>query len=501
MRNWRAAFERAMRNEAQLMGILFGILTFVAILSSAFASPHLGTVDSGKYERIMDSVGLGYTEQQQMEEDLMYTRVLENYEYTHFSYAKLLTPTRSGSILYPIALIRALTQLLGLGFSTIYLLLLYAVLAALGVYMIVRSAAFMWGRHGVILGAVLLLLFADRNLTAYFSSLYETGTLIVALTLFGGCVLRGFTYRRGGGAGIIWPVLLSSLFLLNASARAVIFVPVAVVSVVGLAIREWESIRGRKRQIAAMATLMLCAVYSSQGYFVTDPDNISNAAVYHAVFQSILPASEDPEADLLELGLDASYMEDIGKSFYQNSGEYAHDPKDAKEAERIFSALDTKKVVLWELRHPLKFLRTVLRTASGMNTLETGWVLGVGQSALSNERVSRSNSLIDSLARMLLPEGYGFFLITAGIALLASVGLLAFRLRRRNAGESVWIEPVILICFIAAAAGYLPLHIALAGSDSLEFDRIISVFCLIGVIEAFFFPKCGCCQCGNQYVG
>ena len=477
----RAAFGRAIRNEAQLMGILFGILTLAVILSSIFASPYLGTIDSGKYEKVMESVGLRYTEQQQAEGDLQFVRVLENYDYTHFSYAKLFSPTRSGSILYPIALIRMLTQPFGLGFSTVYLLLLYAMLAAFGVYMIVRSAAFMWGRYGVIPGVTLLLLFSDRNLTAYFGSLYETGTLIVALTLFVGCVLRGFTYRRGSGAGVIWPVACASLFLLNASARAVVFVPVAVVAVVGLAIREWDSIRGGRRQIAALAALMLCAVYSSQGYFVADPDNFSNAAAYHALFQTILPASEDPEADLAELGLDASFLEDIGKSFYQDSSEYAHDPRDAEEAARLFSVIDAKKVALWELRHPIRFLRIVLHTANGMNTLETGWVLGVGQNALSDGKVSRSNSLIGSLAKILLPDGYGFFLLTAGIALLGSIGLLVFRIRRRGGEKAAWIEPAVLICFIAAAVGYLPLHIALTGADSLEFDRIISVFCLVAM--------------------
>ena len=479
MSKLRDALGRVMRNEAQLMGILFGILTMLVILSGIFASPRLGTVDSGKYERIMRSAGLDYTEQQRTEGDLLFVRVLENYDYTHFSYAKLFAPTRSGSILYPIALIRLLTRPLGLGFSTLYLYILYAAFTAFGVYMIVRSAAFLWGRCAVIPGTVFLLLFADRNLTAYFGSLYETGTLIAALTLFGGCALRGFTYRRGGGFDSVWPVAGASLFLLNASARAVIFAPAAVAAVAGLCVREWGSIRGGKRQIAALAALMLCSVYSSLGYFLTDPDNISHAAAYHAVFQGILPASEDPEADLAELGLDASYLEDIGKSFYQDSGEYARDPRDAEEAARLFSAIDTKKVTLWELRHPLRFLRTVLHIASGMNTLETGWILGAGQSVLSDAKVSRGNSLIGSLARMILPEGYGFFLITAGIALLASVGWLAFR--RRGNAIVAWIEPVVLICFIAALVGYLPLHIALMGADSMELDRIVAVFCLIAL--------------------
>ena len=121
MGKWRAALRRAMRNEAQLMGILFGILTLAVILSGLFASPPVGTVDSGKYEKIMKAAGLEYAQQ------------ADHCAYTHFSYTKLFAPNRSGSILYPIALIRLLTQPLGLGFSTGYLFALYAVLAALGV--------------------------------------------------------------------------------------------------------------------------------------------------------------------------------------------------------------------------------------------------------------------------------------------------------------------------------------------------------------------------------
>ena len=479
MRNLKVAFKRIMRNEAQLMGILFGILTLAVILASLFASPHLGTVDSGKYEKIMKSAGLGYTQQQRAEGDLLYVRVLENYEYTHFSFAKLLAPNRSSSILYPVSLIRLVTRPLGLGFSTAYLFVLYALLAALGVYMIVRSAAHMWERFGVIWGVVLLLLFADRNLTAYFGSLYETGTLVVALTLFAGCALRGFTYGRGGGMAIVWPVALASLFLLNASARAVIFAPAAGIAIAGLVLREWGFVRMKKRQLAALAALMLCAVYSAQGYFLTDPDNNSNAAVYHAVFRNILPASENPEEDLAELGLDASYLEDIGKSYYQDSGDYAHDPGNEAEAARLFSTIDSKKIVLWQLRHPVKFWRSVLYTARDMNTMETDWVLGAGQSALSDEKVYRSNSLIGILGRILLPEDYGFSLITAGIALLAGVALPILRAHRRRGERAIWIEPALLICFAAAAVGYLPLHIALMGPDSLEFDRVVSVFCLI----------------------
>ena len=293
----------------------------------------------------------------------------------------------------------------------------------------------MWERCGAILGAVLLFLFANRSLTAYFGALYETGTLIVALMLFSGCVLRGFTYRRGGGAGSIWPVACASLLLLNASARAVIFVPAAVVAVAGLVIREWKSLRGGKRQIAALAALMLCAVWSSQGYFAADPDNSSNAAAYHAVFQGILPASEDPEADLAELGLDASYIGDIGKSYYQDPDTYIHDPRDAQEAARLFSAIDAKGVARWELRHPIKFWRTVRYVAGGT-------------------------------------------MIPAGIALLASIGLLVYRILRRGNGGTAWIEPAVLVCFAAAAAGYLPLHIARMGMDSLELDRVAAVFCL-----------------------
>lgn len=478
----RIALRKIIGDEAQIMGFLFGILTLIVILSGIFVHHRLGTVDSGKYEKIMKTTGLTYTEQQKEEGDLLYVRVVEQYDYTKFSYSKLFTPIGSGSIVYPITLIRLLTKPFGLSFFTIYLYFLYSVLTAAAVYMIVRSAAYLWGNRSIILGIGLALVFSDRNLTAYFGSLYEVGTFVVALALFGGFVLRGFTYYKGNGSGTILPVILSSVFLLNADSRAIVFVPVVLLAVTGLMVKEWEIVRRSKTQVFVLAFILFCAVSSSVGYFTGDPDNNSDAAVYHAVFQGILPVSENPEEDLKELGLDASFLEDIGKSFYQGSGEFVHDPKDEREAGIIFSAINTETLFRWYLKHPIKLLHTVLGSINGMNTMETGWTLGVGQSTQSDRKISRSNSLVGILGRMFLPEGYGFMLFTELLVILLAVGFWVFRIRKKYDRKTRWIEPSILISSAVSVALYLPLHVALMGTDSLELDRVISVSCLIATL-------------------
>ena len=480
--NIRRSLRRMLGDEAHLMGMLFGVLAFAAILSGLFATPRLGTYDSGKYAKVMEEAGLAYTPQELERGDLCYDRVIEDYAYAHFSYAKLFAPTGSGSIVYPIALVRMLTQPFGLGFSTRMLYLLYAALTGAAVAMIVRGVASIWEGCGMIPGFMLLVLFSDRNLTAYFGSLYETGTLIVALLLFAGCALRGFTYRRGSGMAALLPVAAASVFLLNATARAIVFLPMVLATAVGLVIREKRALRGKRLQGLAVAFLVLCAAYSSARYSMRDPDNTSRAATYHAVFQGILPVSEDAAEILGELGLDASYVQDIGKSYYQDRGDYAHDPKDEDEAERLFSAISAKSVLRWYLTHPVKGMRAVLRGIGGMNATESVWTLAVGQDARTPSRITRDDALADTLLRLTLPQGVAFSLITALLAASWAVGLWVWR-GVRGIGErgERWIEPAALASAALCAAAYLPLHYALMGPDSLELDRLVSVFLTVGL--------------------
>ena len=155
METCKAVLRRAIRDEALAMGLLFGLLVFVLVASGAFSAHRVGTVDSGKYERIMRETGLRYTSEEEEAGELLYARVIEEYDYAHFSFAKLLAPHAGSSLIYPVALIRLLTRPFGLRFSTRYLYLLYAALTGLSVCMIVRGAACAWGRCAVIPGVVL----------------------------------------------------------------------------------------------------------------------------------------------------------------------------------------------------------------------------------------------------------------------------------------------------------------------------------------------------------
>lgn len=471
IRQLKAAVKGLLRDEARAMGLLFALLALAVMLAGCVASPRLGTVNTGRYASIMKAAGLQYTAEQRAEGEGLYTRVIETYDNGHFSFAKLLAPIKTSSILYPIALIR----LLRLPFSTLRLQTLCAALAALAVFMIVRSAASLWGRLGVIPGLFLLLTLSDRNLTACFGSLDPAGWLMVALLLFAGCVFRGFTYRRGSGFGAMVPVALASVLLLNATSRAAIFIPAAVAALLGLAVQEWPDIRGERLPCALLLLVVIGSVYSSARYMASDPDNISPAAVYHAVFQGILPASEDPLHDLTELGLDASYLGDIGKSYYQDAADYAHDPK----SEPL--PLDTRGLLRWYVKRPERLLRTAFATISGMNATASDALLGVGQRAQSTRKTTRSGSLLETLTKLLLPDGYEGFLWTAGIAILPAAGMWIWRVIHGRSRRTRWIAPVILMLSCLSMAAYLPLHVALMGPDALSQDRVASVFMLIAL--------------------
>lgn len=172
MKRLRRSLRGQWSDHSKLMGLFFGLAALCLLLPGIFSPNRLGTVDNGRYESTMLSAGLEYLDADAEEADtLFYHHVIERYGYGSFSYWKLLAPNGENSIVYPIALIRVVTAPFGLDFSTQYLALFYALLFALGVYMLVRATGCVGGWLAAIPGFLLLLAAGSRNLTVFQFSL------------------------------------------------------------------------------------------------------------------------------------------------------------------------------------------------------------------------------------------------------------------------------------------------------------------------------------------
>lgn len=467
--------KKILDNDARAMGLLFGILAFVVTVSGLASSPRLGTVDSGKYENVMAKAGLVYTPGDQAEEStLTYTRVIENYGYGHFSYAKLLAPSGCGSLIYPVALIRLVTEPFGLDFSTIYLYMIYAAAAAYSVYALVRGTAYLAGRAAWLPGALLLLLLSDRNLTVFFNSLYSTGTMIIGFLLASSMLLRALTYRKGRGGYALFPLAGALVFLINASPVMVVFIPFAIAAAAGVFVCEQKNFSRKVICGVILAGILVTGISSGVRQYQSDPDMNSETSAYHAAFQGFLEASADPAGDLKDFGLDEDYISDIGNSYYQDADTYVHNPRDEEEAEMLFSKLNQKTIFTWYLNHPGRILKTLICQEEPFNSFETEWVLGVGQFSSQQDKETKSWSLADTLLKMLFPENCAMLLIL--FLLLAAGAALIFIKGIRNKKRGAWVLPAVILTWALGAASSLPLYIMAEGRASMVFMRVFAVF-------------------------
>lgn len=477
MKKIRFFIKKMLDNDARAMGLLFGILAFAAVVSGLAASPRLGTIDSGKYEKVMTEAGLAYTpEDLEKEDTLTFTRVIENYSYGHFSYSKLFAPSGCGSIIYPVAFIRLMTKPFGLDFSTVYLYIIYAAAAAYCVYVLVRGTAWLAGDVAWLPGVLMLLLLSDRNLTVFFGSLYSTGTIIVGFLLASAMLFRALTYRTGRGGYALFPLTAALVFFLNASSGMIVFIPFAVAAAAGVFVREYKNFTRKTVCAFICAGILLTGFSSSIRQFSKDPEMNSETSSYHAAFLGFLEASEDPVRDLNDFGLDSSYAADIGHSYYQDGGSYVHDPKDEEEAKKLFSKLNQKTIFKWYINNPERIFRTLFYQSEPFNSFETEWVLGIGQSSSQPDKVTKAWSLADTLLKALFPKHCTILLVFFIFFAIGALFVLLKGIRDRKEKKSIWILPAVIITWAIGTACVLPLQIMEMGSASLVFMRVFIVF-------------------------
>ena len=119
---------------ARLTGLMAALLTVAAILWTLFASPSIGVVADGSYASAAEGLALRYAE-----ESIPTGQRVEEFAYEDTAYSTLLFASRT-SVGAAVALVRLATHPFGLGFSTRYLAVVYALLMGWGAYLLANGA-------------------------------------------------------------------------------------------------------------------------------------------------------------------------------------------------------------------------------------------------------------------------------------------------------------------------------------------------------------------------
>ncbi len=456
-------------NKGQGLGLCFALLLAAVLVYMLFSTPRIGGVDYGNYDVVLQQAGLVRTQWDMGHEaQRYYQRVNEEFDYGFLAYTSLLRPG-TPTIQYYIAFTRLCTQPFGLHFSTAFLAAVYILVLALSAYGLV-SALYKWlGNGAIVAGVGLLLLFSRSSIVGYLGSLYDQGAVMVTVVAYVALVAQALSMPKGYGLRRVLPALLVGGLLLSSQAQLVVLTP-GILAVSAMLI--WHGKPEAAKWVGyflACAVAIVFVVFSSWNRLNEELDVQADAARYLTAFQGLLVHSPAPAADLLELGLDESYLGDIGRSYYEEETAYVHNPRDEAEKERLFEKIALWPVTRMYLVHPQRIGDTIASLENHLLDAENERIRTVDT---GETRYQRPGLLV--LLDLFFRQG-GFvrqtlWMVSAAVAL----ALLAVFVRGQRDGRAMMLCAMAVM--MASFTLYLPGTVALSGGLDIDVAKVLFMF-------------------------
>ncbi len=434
-------------------GLAAAALLLAALLYTLFAAPAVRVTSDGSYANVMDALRLTWAG-----EPAKWGEVVQQFAYLRYDFASLLSPGQN-AIAYPAALVRLATAPFGLPFDTRWLACAYGLMMALGVYLGVSGLYRRSRGAAAAAGSAMILLVMDPNMTGYLNSLYAQGTAIACLTLFLGCVISALCSDQGAGLRPVFKVLAGGCLLAQSQPQMAVMIP-AVAVCAGLTIRHaWPIRQARPLYCLLTAFCLFTAGISIASNLAAQKDISSDATNHLAMFQGYLSAADEPEAVLAGFGLDASYAQDVGKSYYGDASAFSKDPR---TDQTLLAAIRLGNRVRYCLRHPELIRRLIADKANHYLDPLNGRVRYEGWEG----RYIRPSVYV--FLRLL--AGEGGFEATTWRMLAAACALLLLGLCSAKGLRKLYLG---MAAFFLSAATYLPMSMVLTGGLDVSLTKVI----------------------------
>jgi len=326
-------------------------LFLIVCIYQLFIPPLIGIADNGDFARLRYPNGLSRIPEESQD---------QRFKYVYSKYAIVPEPEvgiyyfHTSSHLF-VGAARWLNVLLVSRetFDIRMLGVLYLICFLPGFYLILifsRRFAFKWR---CVLAAALLIVFTDTAYTAYFNSFYSEPTGLVALIIAVGCSLL-LMERRAGFVALAGYFAASGLLI---TAKPM-YVPFAALFIpFGIYLTRFVSFRFRYALTGAVSFVLLALAVT---YQAVTPEWLRMKASYIAIFSVLLPASPNPEADLLALNLRPEWIRYIGTSPYDADGPVE---KDAAFRKEFTDRVRTPTIPLFLLARPAQLYRVASHIA------------------------------------------------------------------------------------------------------------------------------------------
>ncbi|MDD6050134.1 MAG: hypothetical protein PUC00_02505 [Clostridiales bacterium] len=444
------------RRKGREAGAVAAVLVLCAILYTLFASPQVSITSDGTYVNAMEQLHITWAG-----DPVAAGAVAQTFAYDRFDASSLLK-TGQMAILYPGAVVRLLTQPFGLPFDTRLLACVYALMIALGTYLAVSGLYPRSHSAAIAVSIVLVLTMMNSTVNGYLNSLYPMGTALACLMLFIGCVVHSLCSDRGMGAWQVLKVLVSGVLLLQSQPQMIVMLPAVAICAALSIWHAWPEKSARPLFCAiTVASLAICGASVAEN-FQNQKDVQSDAANHLAVFQGYLMVSDKPEQVLEGLGLEADYLRDVGRSYYEDASLFAHDPR---TDEKLQDAIRLENRVAYCLQHPELVVRLLQDKNNHYLDALNGRVVYEGWT----DRYVRPSPYV--LLKLLFGEGgleaTTWRMLGAALVFLALAAACKQGLRKLCAAMSA-------LC--GCSAMYLPCAMVLTGGLDVSMTKVMFFF-------------------------
>lgn len=408
-------------------GAVIGILCCIL-----FVRPIIGVADNGDFSRIMGPTGLYYLSRDPEERYFGYVNRLFGTGFINpfgAGYLSTEIPVVLMAVLLNKSFLR--TDLFDVRFLAAIYIIAFAAAAFLAVRYIRRFSAF----SGIAAALTIILIFCDTGYTSYFNSLYGEPVTFVSLALMVAAALALACENNVSRRPALWQPLqrreisrvplqppLWALILFGVS--AVIFAGAKVQNTaagllsaplfIGLAKmrsdRVWKNVSAALG-VSVVIVTMMC--------YLGVAKDIRTCNKYQSVFYGILKGSDNPAADLDELGLDRSLALLAGTNYFME--QYPVNIKTPEFKKMIYERINHTKVAAFYIRHPGRLLRKLEYAAENGFMLNQRFGNYEKYPGISYKQVTDVSSLWGRFKLNMLPHTFLFVLIFYCAAVIVSI--------------------------------------------------------------------------------
>ena len=483
-------FDETILNNRTYTTILFGGLATVVMVWVLFFPDRIGAYNNGDFGRMMDAMGIYFTEYDLIHQDEQYvTKVVEVYDWLdNFDWATVTPISPTMSQVFISLVIKLTAGAAGLQFSTIYATIIYVILMSISFCAIVWGLYKLVGKKSILLdGLLIVILFGSYNL-GWFNSLFSEATEMAGFLMVVGSSVYMIAKERGTCNWKNWVVFLISVrFFIGAKSQVTIEVAFLVVWAMFLAIYHRKD-RIYKWLIQILLIGIACVFLCRSAVIIFQKDSAisSQDTIYSSIFSGVLLVADDEEQALQELGLDTRLAVDAGKSTYADKSEFFCAPRTEKAEEMIYSKVNTFKVLEWYLKHPDKLWIMMNQAAKESAATMPDYFLYVGEKTTLPHRTVSKFNIWSAVRANVTPNTFVGYLLFYGILVV----LCVIRIFSRKSNTKNRLLAGLYVLIMCMGVAQFPLSVIGNGfTDNIKqlfaFRLIHDVVFAIAIFGAF----------------